>query len=649
MLEVKAVALHVGERLLFDELTVTVHHGHKVGVVGRNGVGKSTFFDLLRRRVLPEAGVVLWPQAWRVACLDQSVAPSPRSALDFVLDGDKRLRRIEGAIAAAQAAGADERLAHLYGELEDAGGYHAHARAGEILHGLGFAGADFDKPHRAFSGGWRIRLNLAQALMAPSDLLLLDEPTNHLDLEATLWLEAWVRKYPGTLLAIAHDRDFLDKTVQAVVHVDRGRATMYTGNYSAFERQRAEALAQQAALHKQQQRRVQEIRRFVDRFRAKDSKAKQVQSRLKALQRMELAAPVLAESPYRFVFSEPRKISNPILQLDDAALGYGGPAVLGDVTLRVYSADRIGVLGANGAGKTTLLRCLAGELAPQQGRLGRGPHSAVGYFAQHQLESLDPDRTPLEQLLDQTAASGQPRFGSQAARDYLGGWGLTADHANRPAGTLSGGEKARLVLALLACAEPAVLVLDEPTNHLDLEMREALALALQQYRGALLLVSHDRHLLRRCVDSFWLLAEGRVQPFQGDLENYAGYVQNARRRGAKVRQRPPHPKPDGRARLRSKAHPPSKVRRQLNARRRQLEAEVDRYASAIQALEERLGDAAVDNAADDLAQLAKEHEEARAAAQRAERAWLDVEEALDRLDRDADDTRNSAEATIAST
>ena len=620
MLEVKAVALHLGERLLFDGLSVTVHHGHKVGVVGRNGVGKSTFFDLLRRRLLPEEGVVVLPQAWRVASLEQNVAPSPRPALDFVLDGDRRLRGVEGAIAVAERAGQDVRLAQLYGELEDAGGYHAHARAGEILHGLGFASADFDKPHGDFSGGWRIRLNLAQALMAPSDLLLLDEPTNHLDLEATLWLETWVRRYQGTLLTIAHDRDFLDKTVQATVHIDDGRAATYAGNYSAFERQRAEALAQQAALHKQQQRRVQEIRRFVDRFRAKDSKAKQVQSRLKALQRMELVAPVLAESPYRFVFSQPRKISNPILQLDDADLGYGGPAVLADTTLRVYGGDRIGVLGANGAGKTTLLRCLAGHLAPQRGRISRGRHSAVGYFAQHQLESLDLERTPLEQLLDQTDANGQPRFGSQAALDYLGGWGFGGDDANRPAGTLSGGEKARLVLALLACAEPAVLVLDEPTNHLDLEMREALAFALQQYRGALLLVSHDRHLLRRCVDFFWLLADGRVHPFQGDLESYAlAWARDTRRTGEA---------PSRRGRRRD-----ARTRRQLEARRRRLEAEVDRHARATSALEERLGAVAAEGATDDLARLAREHKETQAAAQRAEREWLDIEDALDRLDR----------------
>lgn len=624
MLEVQAVILHLGERLLFDELSVTVHSGHTAGVVGRNGVGKSTFFELLRGRVAPEAGEVLRPAKWRLAWLEQNAPPSPRGALDYVLDGDRRLRRVEDAIAAAERRGDNERLAHLYGDLEDAGGYDAHARGGEILHGLGFAAADFAKPHRAFSGGWRIRLNLAQALMAPSDLLLLDEPTNHLDLEATLWLESWVRKYPGTLLAIAHDRDFLDKAVQQIVHLDGGRATAYAGNYSAFERQRAEALERQAALHKSQQIRVKEIRRFVDRFRAKESKAKQVQSRLKALERMELVAPVLAESPYRFTFSQPRKISNPILQLDDASLGYDGQAVLEDLTLRVYPGDRIGVLGANGAGKTTLLRCLAGELAPLGGRFARGRHSAVGYFAQHQLESLDLALSPLDQLAVLADANGGPRFTSQSGRDYLGGWGFRGDDVARPAGSFSGGEKARLVLALLACQAPAVLVLDEPTNHLDLEMREALAVALQAYQGALLLVSHDRHLLRRCVDLFYLVAGGDVQPFQGDLDAYAAAHIETTNRPNRVSRSPRQPKRQS-----------AQARRRLQARQRQLEAEMDRAATAAATLERRLADAAADAAPGEYARLAQEHKLTQAASAEAEQAWLETQAALDALDGNA--------------
>ena len=608
MLQLIDLTLHRGDRLLFDRLNLTIHAGHKVGLVGRNGIGKTTLFDLVRRRYLPEEGDVVRPDSWRLACLEQSVEPSPRGALDFVLDGDAQLRQAEAAIAKAEQSGKHEALGHLYAALEDAGGYDAHARAGEILTGLGFVKDDFDKPHRAFSGGWRIRLNLARALMTPAELLLLDEPTNHLDLEATLWLETWLRKSDATLLMIAHDRDFLDKTVQEIAHLHDGQAALYVGDYSAFERQRAEALTRQAAIHKKQQLRVAEIRRFVDRFRAKASKAKQVQSRLKALDRMDLVAEVHAESPYRFTFTQPRKISNPILQLDDAALGYDGRAVLEDATLRVYPNDRIGVLGANGTGKTTLLRCLAGELAPIRGALTRGRHSAVGYFAQHQLESLDLRRTPLEHM-DECAD-----FASQEALDYLGGWGFGGDDVRRRAATFSGGEKARLVLAIIACQEPAVLVLDEPTNHLDLDMREALALALQRYQGALLLVSHDRHLLRQCVDSLWLVADARVQRFRDDLDAYTALPAMRQGRPARERQR----------QRRSSRGP-------LQRKQRELEAQIDKHNLRVATLESRLGDASARGQADELAKLARQHQSAKQAVERSEQAWLAVQEEMDRI------------------
>ena len=609
MLQLIDLTLHRGDRVLFDRLNLTIHAGRKVGLVGRNGVGKTTLFELVRGRLLPEEGDVVRPDSWRLAWLEQNVAPSPRTALDFVMDGDARLRQAEEAIVEAERGGNHATLGTLYSALEDAGGYDAHARAGEILAGLGFGKDDVDKPHRAFSGGWRIRLNLARTLMTPSDLLLLDEPTNHLDLEATLWLEAWLHKYPGTLAMIAHDRDFLDKTVQEIAHLHDGQAAVYAGNYSAFERQRAEALTRQAAVYDKQQQQVAEIRRFVDRFRAKASKAKQVQSRLKALDRMDLAAPLHAQSPYRFRFTQPRKISNPILQLDDASLGYDGQAVLEDTTLRVYPNDRIGVLGANGAGKTTLLRCLAGELKPMQGALARGRHSALGYFAQHQLESLDLNRTPLDHI-DECAG-----FASQEALDYLGGWGFGGDDVRRRAATFSGGEKARLVLALIACQEPAVLVLDEPTNHLDLDMREALALALQQYQGALLLVSHDRHLLRRCADFFWLVAEGAVQRFDGDLDTYAALRQARPGRGERQRKAPTR---------HSSIRP-------LQRKQRTLEAQIDKHTLRVAELERRLGDTSTHGRPDELAKLAREHEQATQAVECSEQAWLAAQEELDRL------------------
>ena len=615
MLQLIDLTLHRGDRVLFERLNLTIHAGHKVGVVGRNGVGKTTLFELIRRRLLPEEGEVVRPASWRLAGLEQNVAPSPRSALDFVLDGDARLREVEAAIAEAEHGGNDEALGALYSALEDVGGYDAHARAGEILGGLGFGKDDFDKAHRAFSGGWRIRLNLARALMAPADLLLLDEPTNHLDLEATLWLETWLRRCRATLAMIAHDRDFLDKTVQEIVHLRDGRAELYTGNYSGFERQRALALTRQEAVYKKQQLRVEEIRRFVDRFRAKASKAKQVQSRLKALDRMDLVAPLHAESPYRFEFTQPRKISNPILQLDGASLGYDGKAVLEDTTLRVYPNDRIGVLGANGAGKTTLLRCLAGELEPLQGALTRGRHSAVGYFAQHQLESLDLNRTPLDHM-------DERGFGSQEALDYLGGWGFGGDDVRRRARTFSGGEKARLVLAIIACQEPAVLVLDEPTNHLDLDMREALALALQQYQGALLLVSHDRHLLRRCVDLLWLVAAGSVQRFSDDLDAYTALPAASRTVAGQSRL-----SREGRGR----GSPQRRSARPLQRKQRVLETQIDAHSKRVAELERRLADTSVHGQANQLASLVREREQAAQAVQRSEQAWLALQEELDRI------------------
>ena len=616
MLQLIDLTLHRGDRALFERLDLTIHAGHKVGLVGRNGVGKTTLFELVRGRLHAEEGDVVRPESWRLASLEQSSAPSPRAALDFVMDGDTRLRQAEAAIAEAERSGNHETLGTLYSALEDAGGYDAHARAGEILGGLGFGKDDFDKPHRAFSGGWRIRLNLARALMTPSDLLLLDEPTNHLDLEATLWLEAWLHKFSGTLMMIAHDRDFLDKTVQEIVHLHNGQAPLYAGNYSSFERQRAETLTRQAAVYQRQQQRVAEIRRFVDRFRAKESKARQVQSRIKALERMDLVAPLLAESPYRFKFTQPRKISNPILQLDAASLGYDGAAVLTDATLRIYPNDRIGVLGANGAGKTTLLRCLAGELEPLQGTLTRGRHSALGYFAQHQLESLDLDRTPLDHIDECTD------YTSQEALDYLGGWGFSGVDVRRPARTFSGGEKARLVLAIIACQEPAVLVLDEPTNHLDLDMREALALALQQYQGALLLVSHDRHLLRRCVDLFWLVADGTVQRFHDDLDSYTASRQTRPGREGRA------PKPE---RALGKSPPQHASVRPLLRKQRELEGQIDQHNLRVAEIERQLGEAAVQGQPDELAELARARKKAAQAVQRSEHAWLAVQEELDRI------------------
>jgi len=515
MLQALDISLVRGVTPLFSGLSCTVHPGQKAGLVGRNGAGKSTLFELFLGQVQPDAGEVRVPADWRIAHMAQQVAATDRVLVDYVVDGHRELREAQARLRRAEARDDAMELARLHGVLADLGAYEAEARAGEILHGLGFASSDFQRPFRAFSGGWRIRATLAQALMSPAELLLLDEPTNHLDLDTTLWLEGWLKRAQNTLLIIAHDREFLDAVTDHIVHLHDGRADTYRGNYSSFERQRAETLAHQQAAFDKQQAELRHMQTFIDRFRAQANKARQVQSRIKALERMQTVAPVHADSPYRFSFTNPQKMSNPLLTLDDVTLGYGDQPVLQSIRRSVLPGERIGVLGVNGAGKTTLLKGIVGALAPVAGEIIRGQHARIGYFAQHQLETLREERSALAQLGD-----AQPERREQWCRDYLGGWGFSGAQAERPVGTYSGGEKARLALAMIALTEPALLVLDEPTNHLDLDMREALSLALQDYTGALLLVSHDRSLLKRSVDEFWLVEGGGVQAFAGDLDAY---------------------------------------------------------------------------------------------------------------------------------
>ncbi|WP_440221997.1 ATP-binding cassette domain-containing protein [Dokdonella sp. MW10] len=519
MLRFDNATVRRGSRILLNGTSLSIHPGWRVGLTGRNGAGKSSLLAVIGGELGLDAGDFHAPRDWTLAHVRQETPSSPSSALDWVLDGDAEYRRLETALREAEAAHDAARQAGLHDRLEAIGGYAAPARAGELLHGLGFAPGDAARPVASFSGGWRMRLNLAQALMCRSDLLLLDEPTNHLDLDAVVWLETWLRRYPGTLVVVSHDREFLDAVVTHVVHIADADAEIFAGTVSAFERKRAERLAQQQALHERQQRERAHMQSFVDRFRAKATKARQAQSRLKALERMTEIAPVRVESGITFAFREPAALPDPLLVLDDVAAGYGERTVLDGITFGLRAGERIGLLGANGAGKSTLVKIIAGTLAPLRGERRENKGLSVGYFAQHQLEQLDPEATPVQHVLRLS-----PDIGEQAARDFLGGFGFNGERALEPVAPFSGGEKARLSLALVVWKRPNLLLLDEPTNHLDIDTREALAEALQDFAGAVVIVAHDRALLRACCDEFRLVQDGRAAPFDGDLEDYAKLV-----------------------------------------------------------------------------------------------------------------------------
>ena len=515
MISLRNIVLLRGVQRLLDNASLTVNPGRHVGVIGRNGCGKSSLFQLLLGHVQLDAGDMSIPSGWRVAHMAQEVSSSDRTALEYVLDGDTELRRVQGEIALAELQQDNNLLAHLYAELEILHGYDAEYRAEQLLHGLGFVQSQCDLPVNSFSGGWRIRLNLAQALIARSELLLLDEPTNHLDLDATLWLEQWLKSYPGTLLIISHDRDFLDNVVDEIVHIENALLNCYRGNYSAFEKLRAMRLSEQKADYDKQQRRIAEIEDFVRRFRAKATKARQAQSRLKELERMEQISLAHVDSPFHFNFRDSEKISSPLLVLRGADIGYSDIPLLRKVNINLQPGARIGLLGVNGAGKSTLIKALVGELPLLAGERVMGEHLAVGYFAQHQLDALDIHASALLHIQRLS-----PHATEQAIRNFLGGFDFHGDKALEPIEPFSGGEKARLALAMVVWQRPNLLLLDEPTNHLDLEMREALTEALLGYEGALVVISHDRHLLRNTVDEFWRVHDGRVEVFDGTLDDY---------------------------------------------------------------------------------------------------------------------------------
>jgi len=525
MLNFAEISIRRGTRVLFEKATFNLYRGEKIGITGENGSGKSSLLALVRGEVAPETGNFDMPGNLAVAHVAQELSASDEAAIEFVLDGDPELRAIERQIAAAEAADDGHRLADLYGHYDAIGGYHARSRAATLLHGLGFTTRDEQRAVREFSGGWRVRLNVAKALMCRSDLLLLDEPTNHLDLDAVLWLEQWLKDYRGTLLLIAHDRDFLDQICDRIVNIEHGKIDVYRGNYSDFEEARAAKLAQDQALFVRQQREIKHIESFITRFKAKASKARQAQSRIKALERMQRIAPAHVDTEFTFSFREPHKLPRPLLTVEDQSVGYGDTALVSGIGFTIAPDARIALLGHNGAGKSTVIKLLAGELPALGGERVEARDLRIGYFAQHQLEQLKEADSPLQHLRD-LGGPEAARATEQELRDFLGTFGFRGDRVFEPIGPFSGGEKARLVLALLTFLRPNLLLLDEPTNHLDLEMRQALALALQDYSGAVLMVSHDRHLLRTVIDEFYLVAGGRCTPFDGDLDDYAKWAAN---------------------------------------------------------------------------------------------------------------------------
>ncbi len=635
MLNLRQLSLQRGGKPLFENTSLAIHPGWKVGLIGANGCGKSSLFALLRDDVHQDAGDLELPPRWVVAHVAQEVPALPTSALDYVLDGDAELRQIEQALRDAESNRDGARQAELHARLDAVDGYNAHARAGKLMAGLGFTAGQLKKPVAEFSGGWRVRLNLAQALMCRSDLLLLDEPTNHLDLDAVLWLEQWLRTYPGTLLLISHDRDVLDNVVQHIAHIDQRGITLYAGNYAAFEEQRAARLALQQTAYEKQQREIARLERFITRFRAKATKARQAQSRINALERMERIAVAHVDSPFTFRFAKPDHLPNPLLTIDKVATGYDGQPILKNIGLTINPGTRLGVLGANGAGKSTLIKMLAGTLPPLGGHIEAGQGLKIGYFAQHQLEQLRPDWSALQHLQRQ-----EDRANEQALRNFLGGFGFQGDQALAPVAPFSGGEKARLALALLVWQRPNLLLLDEPTNHLDLDMRHTLTLALQDYTGALIIVSHDRHLLRTTTDDFLLVAEGRVQPFNGDLEDYRNWLNEqhrlTRRNHASGSDSTASSTPKRREQKRLEASQRQQLaikRKPLEQHSKTLERQMEKLHAEQQGLESELADSSLYESVNKnrLQALLLKKAQIDRSLNNLESEWLDAQEALEML------------------
>ncbi len=531
MITLNNVSLRRGAKLLLDKATVTLNPGEKVGLVGRNGAGKSTLFALLNGSLHEDGGDCSVPKIWRMAQVAQNMPETDETATDFVIAGDTRLIELRQALEVAESAEDGMAMAHAHADLADAGEHDAISRAQSLILGLGFKVSELDQPVNSFSGGWRMRLQLARALMCPSDLLLLDEPTNHLDLDALVWLEAWLKRYPGTMIVISHDREFLDAVTNVTLHIEHAKLNRYGGNYSSFETMRAQQLELQQASFAKQQEKIAHLQKFITRFKAKASKAKQAQSRVKALERMEKIAPVLADAEFTFEFKEPQNLPNPMLAISDASFGYQvdgtNKTIIKNVNKSVLAGQRIGILGANGQGKSTLVKTIARTMPQLAGIVTEGKGLNIGYFAQQELDVLRSENNPLEHMIrlakdlgPNAAESGK----EQDLRNFLGTFNFAGDMVKQAVGTMSGGEKARLVLAMIVWQRPNLLLLDEPTNHLDLATREALSMALNEFEGTVMLVSHDRALLRAVCDEFWLVGRGEIKPFDGDLDDYQQYL-----------------------------------------------------------------------------------------------------------------------------
>ena len=632
MLNIEALSLLRGGNTLLDQVEVTIHTGRRVAIVGANGSGKTSLFKLILGELQADEGELTLPGQCRIAHMQQEVDNIDRTAIEHVIDGHKELRQLEAALAQAETADDHSKMAQIHGQLDAIDGYNVNVNAEQLLHGLSFSQQDMNRPVSDFSGGWRIRLNLAQALMCPSDLLLLDEPTNHLDLDATLWLERWLKQYQGTLLFISHDRDFIDSVASHVLHFENKKLNYYTGSYSDFEKQRAERLAQQQANFEKQQQRISEIEDFVRRFRAKATKAKQAQSRLKELERMEKIAAAHIDSPFHFEFPCSDKMSDPLLNLKKISVGYGDKTILSDVTLSIHPGTRVGLLGPNGAGKSTLIKAFVNDLPPLAGERVCGEHLAIGYFAQHQLEALDPKASPATHIQRLS-----PTESEQSIRNFLGGFGFHGDDAFGDITTFSGGEKARLALAIIAWQKPNLLLLDEPTIHLDLEMRHALTMALQGFEGAVIVVSHDRHLLKNTVEEFLLVADGKVDVFDGDLPAYEKWLldyQKQSDQGAEkaVSNSDNESSDDKKERKRLAAE----ARKRISPLRKQLEKDekaIDRLHHALEEIEGLLADPGIysDDQKSRLKELLQQQAENTVQLEEVELSWCDVSEQIEAL------------------